>query len=43
MPHDATRTPHPSPLNTDSQETPTSTSRAGITMPHGARLAGLAA
>jgi hypothetical protein len=42
-------TPHPtrtndrSPLSRDSQETPTSTSRAGITMPRVARLAGLAA
>lgn len=43
MPHDPTRTPKPSPLSRGSQDTPTSTSRAGITMPRGARLAGLAA
>ena len=43
MPHDATRTPEPSAVSKVAQDTPTSTSRAGITMPHGARLAGLAA
>ena len=43
MPHDPTRTPEPSPVSKDVQDTPTSTSRAGITMPRVARLAGLAA
>lgn len=37
MPHRTTHTPQPSPVSRDSQDTPTSTSRAGIPMPPAAR------
>lgn len=37
MTHHPMRTPQSSPLSRDSEDTPTSTSRAGIRMPPGAR------